>query len=85
LLDEPTAGVDVGSKSEIHEWIRRLAADGAAVVLASSDLPELLALSDTVVALHDGRLAGIVPRAEASEERLAALITGVDPAHAGAA
>ena len=85
LLDEPTAGVDVGAKAEIHEWIRRLAAGGAAVVLASSDLPELLALSDTVVALYDGRLAGIVPRAEASEARLAALITGVDRAHVGAA
>jgi len=77
LLDEPTAGVDVGAKAEIHEWIRALAGNGAAVVLASSDLPELLALCDTVVALYCGRPAGVVTRAEASETRVAGMITDV--------
>ena len=76
LLDEPTAGVDVGAKAEIHETIRALAGAGATIVLASSDLPELLTLCDRIVALYQGRVAGVLPAAEASEALLAALITG---------
>jgi ABC-type sugar transport system ATPase subunit len=77
LLDEPTTGVDVGAKAEIHAIIRRLAESGAAILLASSDLPELLAVCDRVVCLYAGRIVADVAVAEASEERLAALITGV--------
>ena len=76
LLDEPTAGVDVGAKAEIHEAIRALAGAGATIVLDSSDLPELLTLCDRIVALYQGRVAGVLPAAEASEALLAALITG---------
>ena len=76
LLDEPTAGVDVGAKLEIHELIRRQCANGAAVLLASSDLPELLLLCDRIVALRGGRAVGVVDRADATEPRVAALITG---------
>ncbi len=76
LLDEPTAGVDVGAKAEIHDTIRRLAAAGTAVLLASSELPELLALCGRIVALYRGAVAGVVTRPAASEESLAALITG---------
>jgi ABC-type sugar transport system ATPase subunit len=76
LLDEPTAGVDVSVKAEIHDLIRQLAAAGAAIVLASSDLPELLALCDRILVLHDGEVAGTLAASEATEPRLAALMTG---------
>ncbi len=58
LLDEPTRGVDVGAKHEVHQLVRRLAAEGAAVLAASSDMPELLALCDRIVALRGGRISG---------------------------
>jgi ABC-type sugar transport system ATPase subunit len=77
LLDEPTAGVDIGAKAEIHRLIRDLAAAGAAVVLASSELPELLALSDRVIGFYLGRKVGEIAISDATEERLAAMITGV--------
>ena len=76
LLDEPTAGIDVGAKAEIHELIRRRAAAGTAVLLASSDLPELLLLCDRIVAMREGRAVGVVPVHEATEARLATMITG---------
>jgi len=76
LLDEPTAGVDVGAKAQIHAAIVRLAAAGTAVVLASSELAELLVLSDRIAVLCRGTCAGVVDARDASEERLAALMTG---------
>jgi ABC-type sugar transport system ATPase subunit len=62
LLEEPTRGVDVGARAEIHALIRGLSARGCAVILASSDLPELLGLSDRVLVLRDGRQAEVTPR-----------------------
>ena len=76
LLDEPTAGVDIGAKAEIHRLIAELAAAGAAILLTSSDLPELLALCDRIVALREGAAVDTLAVADASEERLAGLITG---------
>ena len=76
LLDEPTAGVDVGAKADLHEIIRAQADAGAAIVMASSDLPELLTLCDRIVALRNGRQVGTLAIAEATEAHLAALITG---------
>ncbi len=76
LLDEPTAGVDVAAKAEIHRVIGDLAEGGAAILMASSELPELLALCDRIVALRAGRIVGELAREQATEMELAALITG---------
>jgi len=76
LLDEPTAGVDVAAKAEIHDLIAQLAAGGAGILLASSDLPELLALCDHIVALREGTVVGTLAAVDASEQRVAGLITG---------
>lgn len=76
LLDEPTRGIDVGAKAEIYELIRGLAARGAAIVLVSSELEEVLRLADRVLVMHRGRIAGELSRAEASEESVMRLATG---------
>ncbi len=76
LLDEPTRGVDVGAKAEIHALIDELAADGAAVLLISSELPEVLHLSTRILVLRDGRLAGELPRASATQAGLMRLMAG---------
>ncbi|MFI5364566.1 MAG: sugar ABC transporter ATP-binding protein [Candidatus Binatia bacterium] len=76
LLDEPTAGVDVGAKAEIHDLIAQLAARGTGVLMASSDLPELLGLCDRIVALRGGRRVAVLAVTDATEPRVAALITG---------
>jgi ABC-type sugar transport system ATPase subunit len=77
LLDEPTRGVDVGAKAEIYGIIRETVQSGGAVLLASSELPELLALSTRIIVVRDGRIAGELPAAEATEEGLMRLMTGV--------
>jgi rhamnose transport system ATP-binding protein len=61
ILDEPTQGVDVGAKSEIHRIIRRLAKDGLAVLMISSDLPEILGMSDRIAVMRAGTIAAILP------------------------
>ncbi len=70
LLDEPTRGIDVGAKHEIHELIFALAAEGLAVIVVSSELPELLFLSDRILVMSEGRAAGILPRAAATQEAI---------------
>jgi ribose transport system ATP-binding protein len=70
VFDEPTQGVDVGAKAEIHRLIRGLADDGAAVVMISSDLDEIVAESDRVAVMHDGRITGILSRAQCSPESI---------------
>jgi ABC-type sugar transport system ATPase subunit len=77
ILDEPTHGVDVGAKAEIYTLVRSLAAEGMGVILISSELPEVLALAHRIVVMHEGRVTGILPRSEASEELLMAYATGV--------
>ncbi len=76
FFDEPGRGVDVGAKAEMFELIGRLAADGRAIVLISSYLPELLNMCDRIVVLHQGSAAGTLRREEFSEERIMALATG---------
>lgn len=76
LLDEPTRGIDVGAKQEIYREINRLAQTGLAIVLVSSELPEVLGLSDRVLVLHEGRVAGEFTRTEATPEKVMAAATG---------
>jgi ABC-type sugar transport system ATPase subunit len=76
ILDEPTQGVDVGAKAEIHRHVRRLAADGAAILLISSDLPELLSLSDRIIVMRGGAVTGSLSRAEATAESVMRLALG---------
>ncbi|MFO0912648.1 MAG: sugar ABC transporter ATP-binding protein [Pirellulales bacterium] len=76
ILDEPTQGIDVGSKGEIHQWMRSLARSGMAILMISSDLPEILAVSDRIGVMREGRLEGILSRGEATEERILSLAVG---------
>jgi ribose transport system ATP-binding protein/rhamnose transport system ATP-binding protein len=75
IVDEPTRGVDVGARAEIYRLLRDLAAGGVALLVVSSDLPEVLTLADRVVVMADGRLAGELPGGEATEEAILALAT----------
>jgi putative multiple sugar transport system ATP-binding protein len=75
ILDEPTRGIDVGAKYEIYTIINRLADEGKAVLVISSELPELLGLCDRIYTLSAGRITGEVPRAEATQEGLMTLMT----------
>ena len=76
ILDEPTRGVDVGAKAEIHRLIDELAAAGLAILMISSELPEVLNLSTRVMVMRNGRVAGILDRSEATQERVMQLMAG---------
>jgi len=76
FLDEPTRGIDVGAKLELYEIINQLTDEGRAVVLVSSELPELMGMSDRILMLHEGRIGGEFTRAEATPERLLAAAMG---------
>jgi ribose transport system ATP-binding protein len=76
LLDEPTRGIDVGSKHEIYQIMAQLAEQGAGIIMISSELPEILGMSDRVLVMHEGRLAKELPRVEASEEKIMFYATG---------
>jgi D-xylose transport system ATP-binding protein len=76
FLDEPTRGIDVGAKQEIYAQINRLAENGLAIVLVSSELPEVLGLSDRVIVLHEGRVTGEFMRSEATPEAVMSCATG---------
>jgi inositol transport system ATP-binding protein len=70
ILDEPTRGIDVGAKAEIHRLVTELARDGVAVIMISSEMPEVLGMSDRVMVMHEGRVTGFLDRAEASQIRV---------------
>jgi rhamnose transport system ATP-binding protein len=76
ILDEPTQGVDVGSKSEIHKLIVDLAEQGLAILMISSELPEILGMSDRIAVMHDGTVTGVLERAEATPQKILALALG---------
>jgi ABC-type sugar transport system ATPase subunit len=73
ILNEPTRGIDVGAKAEVHALIRETAAQGVAVLMISSELPEILAVSDRIVVMAAGRVTGEMPAHDATEESVLAL------------
>ncbi|MBI2513410.1 MAG: sugar ABC transporter ATP-binding protein [Opitutae bacterium] len=77
IVDEPTRGIDVGAKAEIYQLLDELAAEGKAILMISSELPELIGLCGRILVMRGGRLVGEVPRAEFSEARLMQLMAGV--------
>ena len=77
IVDEPTRGVDVGAKSEIYNLLRNLAETGVGIIMISSDLPEILGVSDRIMVIREGRNVGIIPASEATEEKVIALASGV--------
>ena len=76
IVDEPSRGIDVGTMAEVHRLLSELAADGVAVLMISSDLPEILGMADRVLVMHEGRLTAEIPRSEATEESVMAAATG---------
>lgn len=80
IIEEPTKGVDVAAKFQIHEKLRQRAATGMAIIIVSSDFPELVALTDRILVVHEGRLTGIAAAAETSEEELLILAAGINDA-----
>lgn len=76
ILDEPTRGVDIGAKKEIYNIINQLAAKGVAIIMVSSELPEVLGMSDRVLVIHEGEVSGEVTREEANQENVMILATG---------
>jgi len=80
ILDEPTRGIDVGAKYEIYKLMNTLAAEGVAIIMVSSELPEVLGMSDRILVMHEGCVGGIVERDKATQEKLMALATGMTTA-----
>ncbi len=76
ILDEPTRGVDIGAKKEIYSVINDLAAKGVAIILVSSELPEVLGMSDRIMVVHEGRITGFIDAADADQEKVMTLATG---------
>ncbi len=76
ILDEPTRGVDIGAKKEIYSVINDLAAKGVAIILVSSELPEVLGMSDRIMVVHEGKVTGIIDANEADQEKVMTLATG---------
>lgn len=77
ILDEPTRGVDVGAKAEIHKLVTQLAQSGAAIILISSELPEVMGMSDRVIVMHEGRVSGELLREDFTQESILTLASGL--------
>jgi inositol transport system ATP-binding protein len=87
IVDEPTRGIDIGAKEEVHQLLRKLAAEGTAVLAISSELPEIMSLCDRIVTVKEGRITGDMPASEATEEKLMKLMVlgpGEEHVHVGA-
>jgi rhamnose transport system ATP-binding protein len=80
IVDEPTRGIDIATKAEVHALLQRLAADGVAILMISSELPEVLQNGDRILVMREGRLTAEYSRADASEERIMAAATGLQAA-----
>ena len=77
IMDDPTRGVDVGAKYEIYKLMNELAEDGVSIIMISSELEEVLGMSDRVMVMHEGRSNGTLDTAEATQEKIMALATGI--------
>ena len=77
IVDEPTRGIDVGAKAEIYALLRSLASQGMGIILISSELPEVLGMSDRIAVLYEGRMMGVIPKSEATQEKIMALAAGL--------
>jgi len=77
ILDEPTRGIDVGTKAAVHQLMSTLASQGLAILMISSELPEILGMSDRILVMHEGRIAGRFTRAEATQEKILAAAMGM--------
>lgn len=78
ILDEPTRGVDVGAKKEIYELINRFKKEGMSIIMISSEIPEILGMSDRIMVMHEGEIMGILSRDEATQEKIMSLAVGKD-------
>jgi ribose transport system ATP-binding protein len=76
IMDEPTRGIDVGAKAEVHALMSELARAGMGIIMISSELPEILGMSDRILVMHEGQVAGILERSEASQEKIMAYASG---------
>ena len=76
LLDEPTRGIDIGAKEEIYRLMEQLAADGVAILFVSSEIDEIIGMSDRTIVMHEGQLTGELSREELTEEAIMNLATG---------
>jgi ribose transport system ATP-binding protein len=84
IVDEPTRGIDVGAKAEVHLLLSRLAQQGVGILMISSELPEILGMSDRILVMREGRIAGELDRAEATQEAIMSLATGLEHVRAAA-
>ncbi|MDQ0114982.1 sugar ABC transporter ATP-binding protein [Paenibacillus harenae] len=83
ILDEPTRGVDIGAKKEIYDLMNKLASEGVAILMISSELPEVLGMSDRILVMHEGKISGHFTKEEATQENIMMCATGGGEQHAG--
>ena len=76
ILDEPTRGIDIGAKKDIYDLMNELTAKGVSIIMVSSELPEVIGMSDRIMVIHEGRVAGIVDHKDATQTRIMTLATG---------
>ena len=76
IFDEPTRGIDVGAKRDIYDLMNELTAAGVAIIMVSSELPEVIGMSDRIMVIREGSIAGVLDRSEATQEKIITLATG---------
>jgi len=76
IMDEPTRGIDVGAKTEVHSLMSQLAQEGVGIIMISSELPEILAMSDRILVMSEGRITAILDREEATQEKIMTYASG---------
>ena len=76
IMDEPTRGIDVGAKRDIYDLMNELTSQGVAIIMVSSELPEVIGMSDRILVIHEGKIAGELDHEEATQEKIITLATG---------